>query len=114
MAVALAVVPQQLSESLEEMLESEEDAKSYPQIRTIDDGEEPQYAVVIEGLQVCCSGDIVTIFGAMMASYYIFNLAYPVKLENTLLFYQKVLLGLTDAYSKRNKKVVALLCKLKE
>ena len=98
MAVALAVVPQQLRENVASIWD-EDETVAYPQIRVLegDDGEDEQYAVVIEGLRVCTCGDVVAAFGAMVASYYVFNLAYPKDLTNTLMFYQRVFLGLTDS-----------------
>ena len=68
------------------------------------------YEIIIEGVVVCRCGDIVTAFGLIMAAYYIFNLEYPAKIENTLTFYQRIFLGVID--SSKNARVSALTCKL--
>ena len=54
------------------------------------DGGDEQYVVIIEGVQVCTCGNVVAAFRAMLPSYYVFNLAYPKDLVNTLMFYHRV------------------------
>ena len=105
MAVALAVVLQQLRESVTAIWETEGCTEAYPHIRVVLNGDEEQYEVIVEGLVVCLSGNVVVAFALMLASYYVFNLAYPKDLTNTLMFYQRVFLGLTDTQSTRNTQV---------
>ena len=96
MAVALAVVPQQLGESVGAIWEVESGTEAYPQIRFFDpEDRDEKYSVTIDGLIICTSGDRVAASRAMIASYYVFNLTYPKGLANTLTFYQRVFLGLT-------------------
>ena len=58
---------------------------SYPRKLT-DCEEDPfeddmQFSLLVEGVQVCTCGDLVTAFALMFATYYIYNLSYPDAIE---------------------------------
>ena len=79
------------------------------QVCQLVDGEE-LYKVILDEIAIAECGDLVTAFMLMVATYYVFNVAYPKELKNTLMFMQKAFLNIMDA--RKNKKVNSLMCKL--
>ena len=71
------------------------------------------FSVLVENAVVATSQDFVTAFIVMFSSYYVFNLAYPAKLDGTLCFIQKFMLSLGDQV-KVKPKVLTLIAKLKD
>ena len=77
---------------------------SYPQI-LIDCKEDPfegdvQFSLLVEGVQVCIYGDLVTAFALIFAVYYIYNLSYPHAIESTMTFFQTAFLKIEDSVKK--------------
>ena len=101
---AVAVVPQQLREALDDMMYKDGESNSYPQIRIHKDMSDTIPAdIIVEGEVVCLCGDLLTGFALMLAMYYVFNIAYPDELKSTLLFLQKGFTGIVDDTTKNVK-----------
>ena len=82
----------------------------YPRIRVADE-EEESLEIIAAGLVICHENDFVSAFAMLMAVYYIyFNIAYPSNISSSLLFYQKLFVGLSD--NIRDGKVSSSVCKL--
>ena len=85
------VVPQQLREELSSMLVLDDISdSSYPKLMVESYelvGKHVVISVVVEGEVVCSSGDLLTAF-ALLATNYIFNIAYPDVLQNNFLVYK--------------------------
>ena len=73
--------------------------------------EENSFKVVVEGNKICETGDFLHAYTVMFAAYYVFNLAYPVKLEGTFSFIQKFILKIGDKV-KTKPKVLTLIAKV--
>ena len=101
---AVAVVPQQLREALDDMMYKDGESNSYPQIRVHEDMSDTIPAdIIVEGEVVCSCGHLLTGFALMLAMYYVFNIANPDKLNSTLLFLQKGFIGIVDDTTKNVK-----------
>ena len=101
-------MPQQLREDSSKMfLYDEHTHSSYPRI-LIDCEEDPfeddvQFSLLVEDVQVCTCGDLVTAFALMFATYYIFNLSYPDAIQSTMTFFQTTFLKIEDGVKKDYK-----------
>ena len=71
-----------------------------------------RFDVLIERFQSASSEDFIRAFAILMASFYVFNVEYPKKLEGTLIFIQKFSLKTSDK-QKSPKKVLRLISSLK-
>ena len=71
------------------------------------------YSVVVDNQRLCSTKDFIHAVKLLMATYYIFNIAYPKPSEGTLTFIQKGLINLQDR-AKMNKKVANLLLEINQ
>ena len=56
--------------------------------------------LVAEELSVCRAEGLLQTVAVWLASYYVFNCAYPVHFKNTLVFLQKVVLNIQNSQVK--------------
>ena len=75
--------------------------------------ESTEYELKVETFTLAHGQNFIEIFGLMLASFYIFNVEYPKKLEGSLMFLQKFLLGIGDE-TKTPQKVLQLISKVKK
>ena len=110
-----------LRENPEVMFSNDEERKS-PFIRRIDASEEDfssilnestKFEVILEGEVIGRSDDFFNSFSLYMASFYVFNIAYPKDFQNTLTFVQKYFLEILDDGLKAPPKVLTLITKVK-
>ena len=71
------------------------------------------YSILVENVVVAETSDFVQTFALLLGAFYVFNIEYPKKLEATLLFFQKFILGISDR-SKLPSKVLKLMSNLKK
>ena len=71
------------------------------------------YSILVENVVVEETSDFVQAFALLLGAFCIFNVEYPKKLEATLLFFQRFILGISDR-SKLPSKVLALMSNLKK
>ena len=71
------------------------------------------YSILVENVVFAETSDFVQAFALLLGAFYVFNVEYPKKLEATLLFFQKLTLGISDR-SKLPSKVLALMSNLKK
>ena len=71
------------------------------------------YSILVENVVVAETSDFVQAFALLLGAFYVFNVEYPKKLEATLLFFQKFILGISDR-SKLPSKVLTLMSNLKK
>ena len=71
------------------------------------------YSILVGNVVVAETSDFVETFTLLLGAFYIFNVEYPKKLEATLLFFQKFILGISDR-SKLPSKVLTLMSNLKK
>lgn len=71
-----------------------------------------EFTVVTAGNVIGKTKDLLSAYVVMFASYYIFNLAYPAKLNGTFMFIQKYILKIGDSLSIPPK-LITLFGKLK-
>ena len=62
-----------------------------------------QFSLLVEGVQVCTCGNLVTAFALMFATYYIYNLSYPDAIQSTITFFQTSFLKIEDIFKKDYK-----------
>ena len=62
-----------------------------------------QFSLLVEGVQVCTCGDLVTAFALVFAAYYIYNLYYPDAIQSTMTFFQTSSLKIEDSVKKDYK-----------
>ena len=109
-------MPQQLREDSSKMfLYDECKHSSYPRI-LIDCEEDPfeddvQFSLLVEDVQNCTCGDLVTAFALMFATYYIYNLSYPDAIQSTINFFQTSFPKIEDIL-KKDYKVSRLMATL--
>ena len=75
--------------------------------------ENTEYELKVETFTLARGQNFIEMFSLMLASFYIFNVQYPKKLEGSLLFFQKFLLGISDE-TKTPQKVLQLISKVKK
>ena len=75
--------------------------------------ESASFDIVVEEQIVAQSNSFLEAFAVMLATYYVFNLAYPKELECTLSFIQKYILDIGDT-TKTAARVSGLINKLKK
>ena len=75
--------------------------------------EECTFEVKVEKCTLGVTKDFLKAFSMYIASFYIFNIAYPKSMEHTLVFIQKCLLKLSDS-TKTSSRVLSLIAKLKK
>ena len=83
--------------------------KSFDSIAQMDN----LYSILVENVVVAETSDFVQAFALLLGAFYVFNVEYPKKLEATLLFFQKFILGISDR-SKLPSKVLILISNLKK
>jgi len=71
------------------------------------------FDVVVESEIIAHCDNFLDAFIVLLACYYVFNLAYPKKLEGTLTFVQKFLLKIGDS-TKTLPRVAGLITRLKK
>ena len=71
------------------------------------------YSILVENVVVEETSDFVQAFALLLGAFCIFNVKYPKKLEATLLFFQRFILGISDR-SKLPSKVLALMSNLQK
>ena len=71
------------------------------------------FNVVIDGIAVSSSSNLMTALSIYFAGFYIFNLAYPSCLKKTCTFFQKVIFNTQDNL-KPERAVISLLEKLNQ
>ena len=71
------------------------------------------YSILVENVVVAETSDFVQAFALLLGAFYILNVEYPKKLEATLLFFQKFILGISGR-SKLPSKVLTLMSNLKK
>ena len=59
-----------------------------------------QFSLLVEGVQVCTCGNLMTAFVLMFATYYIYNLSYPDAMQSTMNFFQTAFLKIEDSVKK--------------
>ena len=113
MLQALLYIPSLLHEKLENIIRNEEDTELVmPYIvapTSLEEGE--NYHVLVEGVKVATTNSLIGAFKLLMASFYVFNIAYPKNLQATLSFLQILFLGINDN-SKPNIKAVKLVAEI--
>ena len=62
-----------------------------------------QFSLLVEGVQVCTCGDLVTAFALVFAAYYIYNLSYPDAIQSTMTFFQTAFLKTEDGVKNEGK-----------
>jgi len=67
--------------------------------------------IVADGLVICQTNSIIEGIACWIACYPIFNIAYPTKYKNSLIFIRKFLLGINDD-SKTPMKVIDAISKI--
>ena len=67
--------------------------------------------IVADKVVICETDNLMEAAGLLLATFYVFNIAYPKASMATLTFYQKVFLNLQDE-AKRLPRVISLLSKL--
>ena len=60
------------------------------------------FHVYVDGIDIIATKEMKEAFALFLASFYIFNIAYPPKIEKSLQFYQKMFLQLDDSVPRRN------------
>ena len=75
--------------------------------------ESTEYELKVETFTLARGQNFIEMFGLMLASFYIFNVEYPKKLEGSLMFLQKFLLGIGDE-TKTPQKVLQLISKVQK
>ena len=75
--------------------------------------ERTKFEVVVDGEIIGKSEDFFSAFALYMASFYVFNVAYPKDFENTLIFIQKLFLEILDDGLKAPSRVLTLISKVK-
>ena len=71
------------------------------------------YSILVENVVVAETSDFVQPFALLLGAFFVFNIEYPKKLETTLLFFQKFILGISDR-SKLPSKVLTLMSNLQK
>ena len=74
---------------------------------------ETKFKVIVEGEVIGSPEDLFTAFTLYMASFYVFNVAYPKDFENSLTFIQKFFLEILDNRLKAQPRVLTLISKVK-
>ena len=69
------------------------------------------FDVIIDEIAVSSSNNLMTAVTVFLASFYVFNLAYPTCLKKTLSFFQKIVLNIQDNIPLE-RSVLSLLEKL--
>ena len=98
-------MPLQLREdSLKMFLYDEHTHGSYPQMLLdceLDPVEDDvQFSLLVERVQVCTCGDLVTALALMFATYYIYNLSYPDTIHSNMTFFQTTFFKIEDGVKK--------------
>ena len=75
--------------------------------------ESTEYELKVETFTLARGQNFIEIFRLMLASFYIFIVEYPKKLEGSLMFLQKFILGIGDE-TKTPQKVLQLISKVKK
>ena len=114
--LALLTIPYMLRESAVSFFDDGESRQ--PRLRCQGDDlltwvNSSNISVVVEDTVVCVVNDFINAFAVLIATHYVFNLAYASKLEGTYCTIQKLLLELVDNTRVPNK-VLNLICKLKK
>ena len=68
--------------------------------------------VYADGVLVCKAGNLVRAFCLLLATFYVFHIAYPKKCTATLIFLQKWICNIQDGVVKIPKAIDKLLVKL--
>ena len=58
-----------------------------------------EFQLIADGETVATTANLISAVGLWIASFYVFNLAYPSSLNKTLLFCQNILLGIIEDVS---------------
>ena len=75
--------------------------------------EETKFKVIVEGEVIGSAEDFFNAFTLYMASFYVFNIAYPKDFEKSLTFIQKFFLEILDDGMKAPPRVLTLISKVK-
>ena len=70
-----------------------------------------QFSIYAENILLAKCDCIVNAFMCLLATFYIFNIAFPKDMTSALTFLQKVIMNHTDG-AKKDNKVIGLLTKL--
>ena len=62
-----------------------------------------QFSLLVESVQVCTCGDLVTALALMFAIYYIYKLSCPDEIQSTMTFFQTAFLKIEDSVKKDYK-----------
>ena len=90
-------------------LSNDDDVSSYPMLR---DSKEKVWRVLIEGIEIMSTKELLDAFVGLLATYYVFNLAYPPTLSSSLSFFQFALLKINDSEGKKSPKIKKFMNKL--
>ena len=93
-------------------LTNDDDVSSYPMLRDSTNSKEKVWRVLIEGIEIMSAKDLLDAFVGLLATYYIFNLAYPLTLSSSLSFFQFALLKINDSEGKKSPKIKKFMNKL--
>ena len=102
------MVPYLLKEDLDDLLVDDDDVDGdtsilHPYIVQHGGGETTPFFIFAEGTKICSTESHLKAFRLLMATFYVFNLAFPKANRGTLTFYQKVFLSLQDNSKKLPK-----------
>ena len=72
-----------------------------------------RFDIKIEQQTICRAGDFVQVFTLMIALHYIFNVSYSKDVEESMIFFQKMFLEISDDLTIPTK-VLTLIAKMKK
>ena len=75
--------------------------------------DEKAFVLEIEKETIGSTDNFLSLFVMYIASIYCFNLVYPKKIEKSMLFIQKIILGLVDNETSVDRKLLNVLSELK-
>ena len=109
--LALVSVPGLMNEDVSVMIKTtEDDSYMNPYILS----QNPlggSLQILADGVTICETNNLMKAARLLLATFYIFNIAYPKIIMATLTFFQKVFLNLQDE-ARRLPKVISLTSKL--
>ncbi len=104
---ALLSIPAHLGEDINQIVRFEEVEDYMSPYIYIQDNDclemtttKTKFVIIADGTEVCTTDKLLRAIKLLLGCYYIFNMAYPTKMQNTLCFMQKVFLKLMPALSE--------------
>ena len=113
--MALTVIPLHLNETIRQYIYPDRDVEDIPEtpfIKVYGDIEDSdRFEIIADNELVCTCRNLISAVGSLVATFYIFNIAYPKELVATLTFIQKFIIGMQDGV-KKNSKVIGFISKV--